>query len=370
MEVSPTFKDRRAHLALRSVLMSRWSRPRSILARAAASPGCLVSGSGTITLSSSTLIDVAPGTTAEIDSNITGSSSVLVKQDSGQLTFGGSGTVEVGALKDVGYGTLEIDNNVFITNGNNSGVGLEVDDYATLQGTGTVSLVAASPLSYQSGQTSTFSGAITGAGSVQLGTSTSTGIGTLVLAGTNRYTGGTFLDDGTLNTNSANAIGGSTATLTFAGNATLQAGGPLSLGNDIIVNSGSIPTFDTNGQTMTLSGPIVGGPTTAIPSLSVIDSLNNGLLDIAASETLCEVTVSRGTLDVGPGGTLNLVAGGGLDDGLHARPEHLRQLRRLVRHQHDHSRRGHDQPRHGHGAFAAKATRPANLTGGLPAGPA
>ena len=209
---------------------------------------------------------------------------------------------------------------------------------------------------------------------MQLGTSTSTGIGTLVLAGTNGYTGGTFLGDGTLSIDSANAIG-SPATLTFAGSETLQAGGTFSLGKEIIVNSGAIPTFDTNGQTMTLSGPIIGSPTTAIPSLSVIDSLGNGLLDIAASETLDEVTVgtdmvSGGTLDVGPGGRLNLVASGaGLDDGLGA-GLNIGVISSDTSVLSDSStvKLGTGTINLGTGtAFAAKATRQANLTGGLPA---
>ena len=203
-----------------------------------------------------------------------------------------------------------------ITNGDNSTppIGLQISNDATILGSGSLTLGQTTPTPFNYDSTSTasaFTGPIGGPGDVEV-----TNTGTLALSNSSStYTGGTDLDNGTLNIDSTYAIGGPTAALTFTGNATLQAGGTLSLGNDITVNADAIPTFDCYSHASTLSVPIIGSPTTAIPSLRVIDSSGNGSLDIAATETLDEVTVSGGTLEVGAGDTLNLGGGGaGLGD--------------------------------------------------------
>ena len=240
-------------------------------------------------------------------------------------------------------GTLVLNGPTTITNGDNNTppIGLQVSNDATILGSGSLTLGQTTPTPFNYDSTSTasaFTGPIGGLGGVEV-----TNSGTLALSNSSsNYTGGTDLDNGTLNIDSTYAIGGPTATLTFNSNPilsilpVLQAGDSFTLSNKIVVDYQSttppscMATFDTNSYTMTLLSPIVGDSGTAIPSLSVIDSsgTNDGKFVIAASETLDEVTVgintvtkgvSGGTLDVGPGGMLNLVASGtGLDDNLGA----------------------------------------------------
>ena len=269
---------------------------------------------GTISTQSALTIDVDDGVSATIASSISAGNYRLVKDDFGQLNL--TGAVTVGSLIDTDSGTLVLNGSAtIITNGDNSGAGLWVQSSATINGSGSLTLGQTTPTPFNYDSTSTasaFTGPIGGLGGVEV-----TNSGTLALSNSSStYTGGTDLGNGgTLNINPADAIGGPTAALTFTGNATLQAGGKLDLTQNITVASDAIPTFDCYSHATTLSSPIVGSPTTAIPSLRVIDSLGNGSLDIAASEALDEVTVSGGTLEVGAGGTLNLVAGGaGLDD--------------------------------------------------------
>jgi len=213
-----------------------------------------VSG-GTIALSASTstVVDVSQGASAVIDSNIAGSSYTLTKQDAGQLTLGGSNSVTVGAMEDVDGGTLEIDNNVSITDGNNSHVGLLVANTAVLQGTGTVSLVATSPLSYQSSAASTFSGSITGTGKVKVNTpylDPSAYSNTLILdgskGGNNTYTGGTDIEYGTLRLANGATLGADTGALQVGGYGTLDL-----YGCSVTVGSLNDGTSGTSGGTIT-----------------------------------------------------------------------------------------------------------------------
>ncbi len=111
-----------------------------------------------------------------------------------------------------------------------------------------------------SGKTLTIGSTITGSGGLTAG-----GAGTVVLTGSNSYTGGTNLSGGVLNINSDAALGAvpgaPTNNLNFSGG-TLQAGAAsVSLGSTRnIVTSvlGVNATFDTNGNAMSIAGVISG----------------------------------------------------------------------------------------------------------------
>ena len=183
--------------------------------------------------------------------------------------------------------------------------------------------ISSSTLSFQSnltvdaeyGATVEIHSAIIGTGS----TLTKTDAGTLELTNSaNRFQSAEILQ-GTLEVTSSGALGGAT-NIAFAGvgtSATLQAAGDVTLSatQQITVAADTAATFDTNGYTMTLLSPIVGNPSTAIPSVNVIDSSggpNYGTFEIAASETLDQVTVGSSTFGSGAldvEGTLNLTGG-------------------------------------------------------------
>ncbi len=106
----------------------------------------------------------------------------------------------------------------------------------------------------------------------------------------------------TLNVSSVGAMGYPYAALTFTGNATFQAAGPLSLTQNIVINSGVIATFDVDGRAVELSGTITGGGT-----LNVIDTSpgGGGSLTIDNSTTFTAVTVAGGTLQIASGATVS-----------------------------------------------------------------
>ncbi|MEI7908841.1 MAG: autotransporter-associated beta strand repeat-containing protein [Verrucomicrobiota bacterium] len=84
---------------------------------------------------------------------------------------------------------------------------------------------------------------------------TKSGPGTLSLSNNaNYYSGGTLLNAGILNVAQSNCLGG--GALTFAASSTLQAGGAnVTLPNAVILGTTS-DVFDTNGNTLTLSGSV------------------------------------------------------------------------------------------------------------------
>ena len=147
----------------------------------------------------------------------------------------------------------------------------------SLTGSGTlinssVSSTSTLTLSPTSG-TSTFSGVITnGAGTVAL---TVRGAGTVVLAGSNTYTGPTTISAGTLQIGSGGTSG--------------------SINGASTVTDNSLLAFDLSG-TMTLSAAISGG--------GGLSQMCPSLLILTGSNTYSgQTTISAGTLQIGNGGT-------------------------------------------------------------------
>ncbi len=200
-----------------------------------------------------------------------------------------------------------------------------------------------------SGQTQTISNAIadqTGSGGTGGNAGSwalsKTGAGTLVLGGTNTYSGGTDVTGGTLSISSdANLGNGGTVALGNGTTLDFTAGGTYT---HAITVAGD-PTFDTNGNTVTENGQITdatGGPppgevlvtgggtlvlgnalnsysggTTVIAGSTVSVAVNGDLGATSGGVTLGDATTG-GTLattgSFGSGRTLTLAAGGGTID--------------------------------------------------------
>ncbi len=230
----------------------------------------------------------------------------LTKSGTGTLklnglnTYSGSTTLAAGALivssgaslsgstanLTINAGTLSL-NNAAQTVGALSGSG------------GTISLASGHTLTSSTTANTTFAGVLTGDGAF-----TKSGTGTLQFTGVNTYTGGTTINGGTLSVASGATLSAATAPL--------------------IVNAGSLVSFNSNGQTVgTLSG--AGGVialasnhtlTTNTGSDSTFSGVITGLGDFvkAGTGTLTlgglnsyegSTTINAGTVVVSSGGSLN-----------------------------------------------------------------
>lgn len=111
-----------------------------------------------------------------------------------------------------------------------------------------------SPLTISHDTTSNFtiSGVISGNQSL---TKTGSGVNTTILSGANTYSGGTFLDQGTLQISNNGNLG--TSDLTFIGNSTLNLMTGPTITKNITLNSGAIGVISSN-MAATLSGQITG----------------------------------------------------------------------------------------------------------------
>ena len=165
--------------------------------------------------------------------------------------------------------------------------------------TGPVTLAGAGPTFFgvDTGSNATFSDTVSesdGSGLVKGGG------GTLVLSGTNSYSGGTNIRDGWLSVGADGNLGASGTSISFGSNGTLLASsgtllltGSISNARDIVVfeDGGSV---DSNGSAVTTTGT-VSGPGT-------LTKTGNGLLNVA--------NVRTGGLDVKVG-TVSVTANGG-----------------------------------------------------------
>lgn len=120
---------------------------------------------------------------------------------------------------------------------------------------------------------------------------TKAGAGTLNLTGSNTYTGGTTLIAGVLNINADISLGGTSSTVTFSGNSTLQAGASVTLNSSrgIIINTGATATLDTQANFMTVAGVISGNGN--------LTKTGKGTLTLSKANTYSGgTTVGAGTL--------------------------------------------------------------------------
>ena len=217
-----------------------------------------------------------------------GGEGALTKLGNGTLTLTATNTYSGGTT--ISAGTLVLSNSeTWPFNSNlsliNSGAvfdssSTETIDIENLNGVSGSSIKLGNLLNVDGG--GTFSGEISGSGSLNLNG------GTLTLSGTNTYSGTTTINAGTLNINSDVAFGDPSTSLTI-GDGTLQAGASLTLNRSIsLIGAASV---DTNTYNMTLSGVISGNGSLNIQG--------GGLLKLSGTNTYSgTTTVNEGTLSV------------------------------------------------------------------------
>lgn len=243
--------------------------------------------SQTITLAGGTL---ALGTDASVGSYpvaVAASSNIV----SDRATSGSGLTHNLGSFS-IGSNTLGVIRGENVSSGV-AGVGFGA---TTLSGDATFSAGIGTQLTIASVAGANHSLTVTGAGDTTIsgvvGTSTGgltkAGTGTLILSGANSYSGGTFVNGGTVAISSAGNLGAPGSGVTFNGGA-LRATGTLTAGAPTTLASAG-GTFDVaSAITLTWNGNITGS--------GALTKIGAGLLELGGSNTYSGTTfVSQGTL--------------------------------------------------------------------------
>ncbi|MGO9112862.1 MAG: beta strand repeat-containing protein [Thermoguttaceae bacterium] len=257
--------------------------------------------------------------------------SSLASSNSGGLTKLGAGTLTLSASNGytgatlVSYGTLVLANTGAISGSTFDTTGAGALSFGTLtsatfgglQGSGNLALnnatSAAVSLSVGGNNSSTtFSGGLSGSGSL-----TKIGAGTLTLAVSNSYTGGTTVSNGVLELGTSTALPSNSSVTLNGGTldlggvdqqvASLSDGTPGSGGSIVNSNTGvtSVLTLTPTTGSTTFSGMIMGGGTLGAISL---------MLDGPATLVLAGTNTYTGGTDVGDG-TLVLESNEAIADG-------------------------------------------------------
>jgi autotransporter-associated beta strand protein len=309
-------------------------------------------GTGAVTLGASPTVTVTSGTLT-VGGGIGGASYSITKAGPGTLVLNGSstygggttisaGTLQVGNSYALGGTTGSLtDNSTLNLNGNSVTIG-------AFSGSGIVTSTAAGAITFTVGASSntTFSGVIQN-GSATSVALTDQGSGTLTLTGSNTYTGGTTISNGTLQLGNGSSSNGyvngnitDNATLAFSNPNSQSYGGSISGGGAVTKTGAGTLTLagansyngatNINAGTLNLSGTYsgTGASTVSAATLNITGSSSSSSATYAINGggTLTGtgfinggVTVAggtnaatQGTISMlnGTGGTLTL--GGGL----------------------------------------------------------
>jgi autotransporter-associated beta strand protein len=231
----------------------------------------------------------------------------LVKSGAGTLTLSGSsssyaggttisgGTLEAASSSALGAGTITINGGALKVDG-----AVSLANAITLGGSDNTVTVASG--------TATLTGLISGDGH----TLTKTGSGTLVLSGTNSFSGGLAIDAGTLSLSNAGGIG--SGNVTVGNGAVLAVTADATLANAISL-AGTAKIGVASGVTLTLSGAVTGsGSLDAVDSgtlvLSGTNSFSGGLAIDAGTVTIANAgaIVSSTAVTMASGARLTLGA--------------------------------------------------------------
>ncbi|RDS82181.1 hypothetical protein DWU98_09045 [Dyella monticola] len=227
----------------------------------------------------------------------------------GVNTYTGSTTINAGAELDLsGAGSIAsssglTDNGTFdISNANGN------ESIANLAGNGTVTL-GGNGLTITNGNGSTFAGSINGSGSVTMAG------GAQALSGTNTYTGGTYLDGGTLQVSGDANLGNASGALNFNGGA-LENTASFTTSRNINVAGNAVFNTDAGTTLTDTTGTITGTGSIEKEGAGALilgaDNATGGILVGAGLLELTGASAATGDVSVDSGASLTLVGNGSI----------------------------------------------------------
>ncbi|WP_407866395.1 autotransporter outer membrane beta-barrel domain-containing protein [Phyllobacterium phragmitis] len=241
-------------------------------------------------------ISIAAGEDATLSGVFSGDGA-LTKTNDGRLILTGSNTYRGGTV--VNAGTLSV------SSSDNLGSvfsGLTLDG-GTLENTAAFELMQHATLGAGGGTFKTdadllFSGALNGTGAL-----TKTGTAKLILPGSNTYSGGTTISDGTLQIGNGGTTGSIEGDVTNNGTLAFDRTNDYAFAGEIS-GSGAIEQMGTG--TTTLSGDSSGfsGATAVKAGTLLTDGTLGGTVDVASGGTLSGYGTVNGTVTVNSNGTL------------------------------------------------------------------
>lgn len=230
-------------------------------------------------------------------SGIVGGTGKLTKNGDGTLTLSGANTYTGGTALDGGIVSAKADDNLGALTGALSFGGGTLLLTESFDNSRSVTLGAnGGTIQTTTGKSNSFSGVIDGAGKL-----TKTGVGTLILSGVNTYSGGTAINAGVVSVGADSNLGNALGALSLDGGTLLLT---ESFDNSRVVTlgtgSGTIQT--TAGKTNGFSGVIDGA--------GKLTKDGDGTLILTGANTYSGTTaVSKGTLQIGDGGTTGSITG-------------------------------------------------------------
>lgn len=261
------------------------------------------SGGVDLVLAPSSLKIAGAATLDTVDSTVDVRTAITDGATAGRLIKTGTGTLIVSAASTytggtlISAGTLQLGvadalptaGAVEVASGATLDLAGRNQTVTSLTGAGTVTdggVAATLTLAQANGTTDTFSGSLTGTLAL-----TKSGTGTLVLSGSNTYSGTTWIQGGTLLITSAGALSSSTSLQLDDGTTLAFSGVSGTFGTAVALTGVADPIIDTGAGTITLTGAISGS--------GVLTKIGTGKLILTAASTYTGNTnVSAGTLEV------------------------------------------------------------------------
>ncbi|MGJ5243095.1 autotransporter outer membrane beta-barrel domain-containing protein, partial [Bradyrhizobium oligotrophicum] len=196
-----------------------------------------IAGAGNFVLGSKTLTTGLLNTDTEVSGVISGAGGSLTKTGGGALILSGNNTYSGGT--QLNAGSMVVANNNALGSGSlgmANGTSLSFANTANFAIANAIQIAGSGHFAAPAGTTQTVQGTISDGASA--GTVVFDGVGTMVLAAANAYTGGTVVNAGTLRLSGSGTLGA-------ASGSTTVAGGILDLGGTTLIQNGGV--FLTGG---------------------------------------------------------------------------------------------------------------------------